>query len=77
MGDRRWREVLGRHDRLADVLSKRFRGRVMKHMGDGQLAVFETPNEAIRFAESLRSELGSVGLDVRAGMHSGEVDLQR
>jgi len=77
MGDRRWREVLGRHDRLADELAKRFRGRVMKHMGDGQLAIFETPNEAIRFAESLRSELRSVGLDVRAGMHAGEVDLQR
>jgi class 3 adenylate cyclase len=77
MGDRRWREVLDRHDRLADELAKRFRGRVMKHLGDGQLVVFETPNEAIRFAESLRSELRSVGLDVRAGMHSGEVDLQR
>jgi class 3 adenylate cyclase len=77
MGDRRWKEVLGRHDRLGDELAKRFRGRVMKHMGDGQLALFETPNEAIRFAASLRSELRSVGLDVRAGLHSGEVDLQR
>jgi class 3 adenylate cyclase len=67
MGDRRWQEVLGRHDRLGDELAKRFRGRVMKHMGDGQLVVFETPNEAIRFAASLRSELRGVGLDVRAG----------
>jgi class 3 adenylate cyclase len=46
-------------------------------MGDGQLAVFESPNEAIRFAAALREELRGVGLDVRAGMHVGEVDLQR
>lgn len=49
----------------------------MKHMGDGQLAVFESPNEAIRFAGALREELRGVGLDVRVGMHVGEVDLQR
>lgn len=77
LGDRRWRALLGRHDRLADELAKRYRGRVMKHMGDGQLAVFESPNEAIRFAEALRAELRGVGLDVRVGMHVGEVDLQR
>jgi class 3 adenylate cyclase len=77
LGDRGWRTVLDRHDRLADEIAKRYRGRVMKHMGDGQLAVFESPNEAIRFAAALREELRGVGLDVRAGMHVGEVDLQR
>ncbi|HJS26637.1 MAG TPA: adenylate/guanylate cyclase domain-containing protein [Actinomycetota bacterium] len=77
LGDRGWRSLLQRHDRLADELAKRYRGRVMKHMGDGQLAVFESPNEAIRFAEALREELRGVGLAVRVGMHVGEVDLQR
>jgi class 3 adenylate cyclase len=77
LGDKRWHQLLARHDRLADELAKRYRGRVMKHMGDGQLAVFESPNEAIRFAELLREELRGVGLEVRAGMHVGEVDLQR
>ena len=77
LGDRRWRAVLDRHDRMADQIAKRYRGRVMKHMGDGQLAVFESPNEAIRFAAALRDELRGVGLDLRAGMHVGEVDLQR
>ena len=49
----------------------------MKHLGDGQLAVFESPEEAIRFADSFRTELRGENLDIRAGMHAGEVDLQR
>jgi class 3 adenylate cyclase len=77
LGDRRWREVLGRHDRLAEALAKRFRGRVVKHLGDGQLAVFESPEEAIRFADSFRTELRGEALVIRAGLHAGEVDLQR
>jgi class 3 adenylate cyclase len=77
LGDRRWRDLLARHDRLAEALARRFRGRVVKHLGDGQLAVFESPEEAIRFADSFRSELRAVDLDIRAGMHAGEVDLQR
>ena len=77
LGDRRWRDLLGRHDRLAEELTRRFRGRVVKHLGDGQLAVFESPEEAIRFADSFRTELRGENLDIRAGMHAGEVDLQR
>jgi class 3 adenylate cyclase len=77
LGDRRWQELLGRHDRLAEELAKRFRGRVVKHLGDGQLAVFESPEEAIRFADSFRTELRGEALVIRAGLHAGEVDLQR
>lgn len=77
LGDRRWSELLGRHDRLAEALAKRFRGRVVKHLGDGQLVVFESSEEAIRFTDSLRTELRGEDLDIRAGMHAGEVDLQR
>jgi class 3 adenylate cyclase len=77
LGDRRWRDVLGRHDRLAEGLATRFRGRVVKHLGDGQFAVFESPEEAIRFADTFRTELRDQDLEMRAGMHAGEVDLQR
>jgi len=77
LGDRRWAQLLGRHDRLSEALARRFRGRVVKHLGDGQLAVFESPEEAIRFADSFRTELRVDDLDIRAGMHAGEVDLQR
>lgn len=77
MGDRQWQQLLRRHDQLADELVKRYRGRVMKHMGDGQLAVFESPNEAILFAEALRAEVRGLGLKVRVGIHVGEIDLHR
>ena len=77
MGDRDWTDLLRRHDRVATELAKHFRGRVVKHTGDGQLVVFDSPNEAIRFADSLRNELRGIRLDVRAGIHAGEVNLQR
>lgn len=77
LGDRRWNEVLRRHDRLAEELAKRFRGRVVKQLGDGQLVVFESPEEAIRFAGAFRTELREEGLEIRAGIHAGEVELQR
>ncbi|MGH2630342.1 MAG: adenylate/guanylate cyclase domain-containing protein [Actinomycetota bacterium] len=77
LGDRRWGELLRRHDRLADELAKRFRGRLVKHIGDGQLVVFESPREAIRFADAFRTEIRGEGLDIRAGLHAGEIDLQR
>lgn len=50
---------------------------MVKHLGDGQLAVFESPEEAIRFADTFRAELRGEDLDIRAGMHAGEVHLQR
>lgn len=77
MGDRAWQAKLRRNDQLADELAKRFRGRVVKQLGDGHLVVFETPNEAIRFADVFRSELRGLGIEIRAGVHAGEVDLQR
>ena len=77
IGDRRWRQLIGRHDRLAEEIAKQNRGRVVKHIGDGQLAVFESPHEAIRFADSFRTEIRVEGLEVRIGMHAGEVELER
>lgn len=77
LGDRAWNRLLARHDALAEEVAKRFRGRVVKHLGDGQLVVFASPNEAIRFAETFRSELEGIDVRIRAGMHAGEVDLRR
>jgi class 3 adenylate cyclase len=77
MRDSRWRQVLARHDRLAEELAKRFRGAVVKHIGDGLLAVFDSPNEAIRFASTLRAELGNLELEIRAGIHAGEIEMAR
>ncbi len=76
LGDRRWKELLDRHDRVAQGLVARFGGRLVKQTGDGPLAVFETPGEGIRCAEALRAELASDEIALRAGLHAGEVDLR-
>jgi class 3 adenylate cyclase len=77
MGDSGWKRVVGRHDRLARELAKRSRGTIVKHTGDGQLAVFQAPGDAIRFATRFRGEVGALDLQIRAGIHAGEVDVLR
>lgn len=77
MGDSRWKQLLARHDRLAEQIAKRYRGAVVKHIGDGQLAVFDSPREAIRFANTFRAEVRDLELDIRTGIHAGEVDVVR
>jgi len=74
MGDSRWKQLLARHDRLAEQLARRFRGAVVKHIGGGQLAVFDSPREAIRVASTFRAELRGLDLVIRAGIHPGEVE---
>jgi pimeloyl-ACP methyl ester carboxylesterase/class 3 adenylate cyclase len=74
MGDQRWREMLDRHDRLAQGLVEEFRGRIVKNTGDGILALFDGPARALRCAEHLTAELDSIGLAIRAGLHVGEVE---
>ena len=73
MGDQSWREMLDRHDRLAQRLVDDFRGRIVKNTGDGILALFDGPARALRCAQSLIAELDGIGLAVRAGLHVGEV----
>ncbi len=73
MGDQRWREVLDRHDRLAQRLVDDFRGRIVKNTGDGILALFDGPARAVRCTQRLIAELDGIGLAVRAGLHVGEV----
>jgi class 3 adenylate cyclase len=76
LGDRRWRELLAVHDDLADRLVHRWGGRLVKTTGDGLLATFDGPGRAIGCAVALRDQLGEVGLRVRAGLHTGEVELR-
>lgn len=77
VGDRRWRELLERHDALGRRLVKQFGGKVVKLTGDGLLAVFEVPKDAILCAATLRESLGAIGLEIRAGLHAGEVEFRR
>jgi class 3 adenylate cyclase len=74
LGDGRWRGVLDRHDAAARAVVLRHGGRPIKTTGDGILATFDGPGEAIRAARALREEVRSLGIDIRAGVHTGEVE---
>jgi class 3 adenylate cyclase len=75
MGDRRWRELLATHDTLIRGEVDRFRGRTVKFTGDGVLATFDGPARAIHCAFAIRDAVRPLGLHVRAGLHSGEIEL--
>ena len=76
MGDRRWRDELDRHDELVRAQLRAHGGREIKTTGDGFLALFDAPARAIRCAVAIREQLRAVGVDVRIGLHSGEVELR-
>ena len=76
LGDRRWRQVLTVHDELASRVVEEFRGRLVETIGDGILATFDGPGRAIRCAAALRDELAGIGLQIRAGLHTGEIELR-
>jgi pimeloyl-ACP methyl ester carboxylesterase len=75
LGDRAWRELLERHNALVRGEFEHFGGREVKHTGDGFLATFDGPARAIRCAGAIRESLVEVGIDNRAGLHTGEVEL--
>jgi class 3 adenylate cyclase len=75
LGDRRWRDLLTRHNALVDSEVERFRGRRVKSTGDGVLATFDGPGRAVRCACAIRDEIRALGLEIRAGLHSGELEL--
>jgi class 3 adenylate cyclase len=76
LGDARWGELLDLHDRTTRELVARWRGRLVKLTGDGVLATFDTPERAIRCAAGLRARLAQAGLQIRAGLHTGEVAVR-
>ena len=75
MGDRGWRDVREQHDRQARGQLARFRGREVKTMGDGFLAVFDGPARAVRCASELSNSVTRLGIEVRCGLHAGEIEL--
>lgn len=75
LGDRRWRELLESHDALVREHIESYRGREVKTTGDGFLATFDGPARAIHCARSIASDVATLGLDVRCGLHTGELEL--
>jgi class 3 adenylate cyclase len=75
LGDRRWRDLLESHDATVRRELAAHRGREVKTMGDGFLAVFDGPARAIRCAVSIRDHLRRIGIGLRAGIHTGEVEV--
>jgi len=75
LGDRRWRELLSEQaDRVRYSLAS-FRGREIKDTGDGFLSVFDGTARAVRCAAAIRDAVGAHGLQIRAGIHTGEVEI--
>jgi class 3 adenylate cyclase len=75
IGDRAWRELLERHHALVRRQLTRFRGREVDTAGDGFLASFDIPARAIRCAQAIVEGVHALGLEVRAGLHTGECEL--
>ncbi len=76
MGDRDWRRILERHDEIVRKELGSFRGREIKQTGDGFLAAFDGPARAVRCAASVTDRVTSLGIEVRAGVHTGECELR-
>ena len=75
-GDRRWRQVLDEHDQLTRAQVENYNGREIKTFGDGFLATFDGPARAIRAAAAIRDSVRQIGIDIRAGLHTGECELR-
>jgi class 3 adenylate cyclase len=75
MGDRRWSELLATHDGLTRTELERFRGREIRATGDGFLATFDGPGRAVRCACAIRDAVRAIGIGVRVGLHTGEIEL--
>ena len=73
-GDHRWRQLLDDHDRVTRSQVHAFNGRAVKNVGDGFLATFDGPARAIKAAVAIRESVKTLGIDVRAGLHTGECE---
>jgi class 3 adenylate cyclase len=75
LGDRRWRELLSAHQAATRRELERFRGREIKTLGDGCLATFDGPARGVQCGWAIAAAARSLGLEVRIGLHCGEVEL--
>ena len=76
LGDQRWRHLLDSHDAVVRAELSRFRGVKIKGTGDGTLATFDGPARAIDCACAIRDRVRALGIEVRAGVHTGEIELR-
>jgi class 3 adenylate cyclase/pimeloyl-ACP methyl ester carboxylesterase len=76
MGDRDWHALLDAHDAVVRSQLNRFRGREVNTSGDGFLAMFDGPQRAIRCAMAIRDAVQALGIEVRAGLHTGECEVR-
>lgn len=76
LGDDAWTRMLDQHDSLAAREVQRHRGRRIKTTGDGMLATFDGPARGVRCAQAICSGVQSLGIEVRAGLHTGEIELR-
>ena len=76
VGDRAWRQLLDRHDEIARTEVDRWHGRFVKQTGDGLLATFDAPTRALRCAFELHASLAGLGLEIRAAIHTGEIEIR-
>ena len=77
VGDRRWRDMVEMHDAASRRHVERYRGNLVRTTGDGMLATFDGPARAVHCAVAVRDAVRNLGLEVRAGLHTGEVEMMR
>ena len=75
VGDRAWRNLIESHDVVVRTIVAQHQGRLIRTTGDGMLATFDGPGRAIRCATALRDALRPLGLEIRAGLHTGEIEF--
>ena len=75
LGDAAWRELLLEHNQRTRLELNRFRGREIQTTGDGFLAAFDSPARAVRCAEAMGQAVANLGIAIRAGIHTGEVEF--
>lgn len=76
LGDGRWRDLLDRHDQSVRTQLDRYRGREVKTVGDGFVATFDSPARAIECALAIRETLAAFDIGMRAGIHTGEIEVR-
>jgi class 3 adenylate cyclase len=76
VGDGQWRRLLDSHDRISWELIDRHLGTIVKSTGDGVLARFDAPSLALEFAVDFRRALAELGIQIRCGLHTGEVEIR-